>query len=287
MDGAVRDLRGRTVVVTGASAGIGAAAARRFGELGADVAVVGRSREKTAAVAAQVGGRAYVADFASFDSVRALAAELVAAHERIDILANNAGAMFPARQVSGAGHEMNIQVNHLSPFLLTHLLLDRLTASPEARVINTGSRSYRRGRLDLDDLNGTGVRYGKLRAYAAAKLAGLLCMREFARRMAGTTVTTSTFHPGAVVTEVTRDSPWERAYMRSWLGKRLLLTAEQGAEPLFHLAGVADPRSVNGAYYDRLTREEPKNAQARDPELARRLWERSAELTGVRVPPAR
>lgn len=284
MDGAVRDFRGKTVVVTGASAGIGAAAARLFGVRGATVAVVGRSPEKTAAVAAQVGGKAHLADFGSLDSVRALADELLATYERIDVLANNAGAMFEDHRTSADGHEMTVQVNHLAPFLLTNLLLDRMAESPEARVINTGSSQYRKARLDLDDLDGTAVRYRKMQAYGASKIATILFTRELADRMQGTALTTSAFHPGGVATEVTRDSAFQRTVMKSRLGRALLLSPEQGAEPLLHLAGV-DPESVNGAYFHRLTREEPRNEQARDPRLARQLWERSAELTGLRVRP--
>ncbi|WP_238438542.1 SDR family NAD(P)-dependent oxidoreductase [Frankia nepalensis] len=282
VNGAVRDLRGRTVVVTGASSGIGSAAARRFGELGATVAVVGRSAERTAAVAAQVGGRAHLADFGSLAEVRKLAADLLATYERIDILANNAGAMFTGRRTSVDGHELTFQVNHLAPFLLTSLLLDRLIASPDgARVINTASVQYRRARLDLDDLDSTGTRYRRLRVYGAAKLATILFTRELAHRTRGTAVTTSAFHPGAVATEVIRDTPWQQAILNSRLGKILLLSPEAGAEPLTHLATVADPDTVNGAYLHRLTREDPRNKQARDPQLARQLWQRSAELTGL------
>ncbi|MFJ5304477.1 SDR family NAD(P)-dependent oxidoreductase [Streptomyces sp. NPDC088350] len=284
MDGTVRDFRGRTVVVTGASAGIGAAAARLFAERGAAVAVVGRSAEKTASVAARVGGKAHLADFGSLDSVRALADDLLATYERIDILANNAGAMFEDRRTSADGHEMTMQVNHLAPFLLTNLLLDRMAESPEARVINTGSSQYRKAHLDLDDLDGTGIRYQKMPAYGASKIATILFTRELADRTRGTTLTTSAFHPGSVATEVARENAFQRTVMKSWLGKALLLSPEQGAEPLLHLAGV-DPQSVNGAYFHRLTREEPKNEQARDARLARQLWERSAELTGLPVRP--
>lgn len=284
MDGAVRDFRGRTVVVTGASAGIGAAAARLFAERGATVAVVGRSPEKTASVAARVGGKAHLADFGSLESVRALADDLLATYERIDVLANNAGAMFEERRTSADGHEMTLQVNHLAPFLLTNLLLDRMAKSPDARVIHTGSSQYRKAQLDLDDLDGTGIRYRKMRAYGASKIATVLFTRELADRTRDTSLTTSAFHPGGVATEVARESAFQRTVMKSWLGKVLLLSPEQGAEPLLHLAGV-DPQPVNGAYFHRLTREEPKNAQARDSRLARQLWERSAELTGLSVRP--
>jgi NAD(P)-dependent dehydrogenase (short-subunit alcohol dehydrogenase family) len=289
MNSAVQDLRGKTVVITGASAGIGAAAAHRFSELGATVAVVGRSQEKTAAVAAEVGGRAHLADYGSLDDVRRLAAELLATYERIDILANNAGAMFASHKTSADGHEMNFQVNHLAPFLLTNLLLERVAASQDARVVNTGSMQYRKAHLDLDDLDSTRVRYSNLKIYGASKLATILFTQELARRMQGTGVTTSVFHPGAIPTDVTRDNAWQRTLLKSPLGgaiKAVLPTPEQGAEPLLHLATVADPHTVNGAYFHRLTREEPKNEQARDPHLARQLWERSAELTGLHTPAA-
>ena len=290
MNTALQDLRGKTVVVTGASAGIGAAAARRFGELGATVAVVGRSPEKTAAVAAQAGGRAHLVDYGSLDDVRRLAAELQATYERIDILANNAGAMFASRKTSADGHEMSFQVNHLAPFLLTNLLLERLAASPDGtRVINTGSSQYRKARLDLDDLDSTRVRYRNLRVYGASKLATILFTSELARRMQGKGVTTAAFHPGAVATDVTRDNALMRAILKTPLRKAveaMILSPEQGAEPLLHLATIADADSVNGAYFHRLTRENPSNERARDPLLARRLWERSAELTGLPVRPS-
>lgn len=283
-----KDFHGKTVVITGASAGIGAAAAHRFSELGATVAVVGRSPEKTAAVAAQVGGGAHLVDYGSLDDVRRLAGELLAAYERIDILANNAGGMFASRKTSADGREMSFQVNHLAPFLLTNLLLDRLAASPGARVINTGSSQYRRGHLNLDDLDSAQVHYRNLRMYGTAKLATILFTHELARRMAGTTVTTSTFHPGAVATDVSRDNKLMRTILNSPLSKPIkavILSPEQGAEPLLHLATLTDPHTVNGAYFHRLTREDPKNPQAHDPHLAKQLWERSAELTGLRTLP--
>nr|QEO73990.1 short-chain dehydrogenase/reductase SDR [uncultured bacterium] len=264
------ELRGRTVVITGASAGIGAAAARRLGELGATVAVVGRSPEKTAAVAKQVGGQAHTVDYGRLADVRRLATELLDTYERIDVLANNAGAAFTKPTTSADGHEMTFQVNHLAPFLLTNLLLARLTASA-ARVINTGSASHRGGRLDLDNLGGS-----DRRAYQTAKLATILFTRELARR---TGVVTVAFHPGVVATEFGRDIPVAGRIMGSWLGRVLLTSPEKGAQPLVHLATVDD--LVNGAYFDRFKVEDPKNPQARDADLARELWERSADMTGA------
>jgi NAD(P)-dependent dehydrogenase (short-subunit alcohol dehydrogenase family) len=273
-------LRGKTVVITGASSGIGAAAAKQLAELGATVAVVGRSPEKTAAVARGVGGRAHLADYGRLDDVRRLAAELLAAHERIDILANNAGAIFTTRTTSADGHEMTFQVNHLAPFLLTNLLLARLAAAPGgARVINTGSNAYRRARLDLDDLDGT--RRRQQDAYPASKLATILFTRELARRTHGTGITASAFHPGVVATDIGRDSAVFRFLMNSWLGRAALPAPRRGAQPLLHLAAGAGPQAGDGAYFNRLKPEDPGNAQARDPDLARQLWERSAQLTGL------
>jgi NAD(P)-dependent dehydrogenase (short-subunit alcohol dehydrogenase family) len=277
-----RQLRGKTVVITGASSGIGAEAARQFAELGATVAVVGRSPEKTAAVARRTGGRAHLADYGRLDDVRRLAADLLAAYERIDILANNAGAIFITRKTSADGHEMTFQVNHLAPFLLTNLLLTRLAAAPDgARVINTASNAYRHARLDIDDLDG--ARRSQQQAYPASKLATILFTQELARRTQGTGITVSAFHPGLVVTDIGRDSRVLRSVMNSWPAKAALPAPRRGAQPLLHLAAIADPRSVNGSYFNRLKPEDPATGQSRDPSLARQLWQQSAQLTGLDV----
>lgn len=275
------DLAGKTIVVTGASAGIGAAAARRLAAMGATVAVVGRSPEKTAAVAESIGARAHLADFTRFDDVRALARDLLAAYPRIDVLANNAGGVFTRRRTTADGHETTFQVNHLAPFLLTALLFDRLAEAPEARVVSTGSMAYRAGRLDLDAPDGRRRRYNPAAAYADSKLATVLFTRELAHRAAGTGVTATAFHPGSVATEVARDNALTAFLMGTGIARRLFATPDQGAEPLVHLAAVADPHAVNGAYFHRLRREAPKNPRANDGALARRLWERSEALTGV------
>lgn len=282
--GEPRQLRGKTVVITGASSGIGAAAARWFAESGATVAVVGRSPDKTRAVARQIGGQAHPADYGRLDDVRRLAGDLLAAYERIDILANNAGAIFTARTISADGHEMTFQVNHLAPFLLTNLLLARLAAAPGgARVINTASNAYRRARLNLDDLDGASR--PQQQAYPASKLATILFTRELPRRTQGTGITAAAFHPGLIRTDIGRDSRVFRVVMNSWLGRAVVPAPRRGAEPLLHLATVADPQPLNGAYFNRLKPEDPANEQARDPALARQLWERSARLTGVNQGP--
>jgi len=245
------------------------------------VAVVGRSPERTAAVARRVGGRAHLVDYGRLEDVRRLAADLLAAYERIDVLANNAGAIFTTRTISTDGHEMTFQVNYLAPFLLTNLLLARLGAAPDgARVISTASAVYRRARLDLDDLDGTRRQFRSTQAYPASKLATVLFTRELARRAQGTGVTASAFHPGVIATDLGRESPFFRL-MNSWLGRVVLSTPRRGAEPLVHLATIADPQAVSGTYFNRLKPEDPASRPARDPDLARRLWERSAQLTSL------
>jgi NAD(P)-dependent dehydrogenase (short-subunit alcohol dehydrogenase family) len=276
----MRHLRDQTVVITGASSGVGAAAARRFRQLGAAVAVVGRSPERTAAVAAEIGAEPHLVDFSRLDDVRRLAEELLARYPRIDVLANNAGALFFSRKATVDGHEMSFQVNYLAPFLLTNLLLDRLAEAPNrGRVVNTVSKFYRTGRLDLDDLNGTRRRYNSQRAHQSAKLATIIFTLQLSRRMTG--VAASAFHPGVVASDIYRDSAVIRILAASWLGKALQSTPEQGAEPLLHLATTADPSTVDGGYFERLDRKELRGAQASDPDLAGRLWERSEELTSL------
>lgn len=273
-----KPLDGRTAVITGASAGLGAAAARRLSALGATVAVVGRSPAKTAAVADPIGAEAYTVDYGRLADVRALAATLAARHPTIDILANNAGGQIHQRTVSEDGHEMTLQVNHLAPFLLTNLLLDNITRSDDPRVITTASAAYRLGYIDLDDPNGDRNRYNSLRRYAIAKLGSVLFSGELGRR---TPVSAVCFHPGPVASDFFRDSRGPRFLVASPLGRLVMKTADQGADPLVHLATVADIRALNGAYFDKLRQRTPRGRQAGDPELARRFWARSAALVGL------
>ncbi|WP_228447459.1 SDR family NAD(P)-dependent oxidoreductase [Streptomyces paludis] len=280
------DLQGRTVVVTGASSGIGAAAARRFAERGAEVAVVGRSPERTAALAREIGAQAHLVDYGRLTDVRRLAEELLARYPRIDVLANNAGGFFNSRKESEDGHELTFQVNVLAPFLLTNLLLDRLAEAPDgARVVNTASMDHGKGHLDLDNLNSAGGGYNWRRVYSTAKLATVVLTQELARRTRDTSVTAACFHPGVVASNVARDSTMMRVLMGTRLAKAMMSTPEQGAEPLVHLATTADMSTGNGAYFNRLVHEKSANAQAADAQLAQQLWERSAQLTGLTATP--
>ncbi|MFI9507415.1 SDR family NAD(P)-dependent oxidoreductase [Nocardia sp. NPDC052566] len=275
---AEQDLIGKTIVVTGASSGLGAEAAAKLTRRGATVAVVGRSVERTTEVAGTVGGEAFIADFARFDEVRKLADQLLDRYPRIDVLANNAGGAWPKREITVDGNEQTFQVNHLAPFLLTALLLDRLVQSG-ARVINTGSMTYRTARLNLDTVNAPTGSFTMLGSYGASKLATILFTRELARRTEGTGLTTAAFHPGAVATHVYDRSRIAAPFVRSPLGRLIFLSPEKGADPLVRLVDTTD--EINGRYFHRFKLERPSNKQAVDQDLAQRLWVLSERITGT------
>lgn len=193
-------MKGRVVVLTGASSGIGRVAASELAAAGATVAVVGRNPQRTRAVAADVGGEPFVADFDRLDDVRALAEALLMRLDRIDVLANNAGGLVPTRTDTVDGNERTIQSNHLAPFLLTRLLLPRLIETgrehPGARVVSTASVANRFGHLRLDDLDKRrGPWLGGWGAYCAAKLVTILFIRELAERLLPTAVDAYSFTP--------------------------------------------------------------------------------------------
>jgi NAD(P)-dependent dehydrogenase (short-subunit alcohol dehydrogenase family) len=274
-------MEGRTVVVTGASSGIGRAAARELALLGAEVAVVGRNRERTEAVAAETGGRAFLSDFDRLASVRELAAALLDTYPAIHVLANNAGGM-AARGLTTDGNGITFQRNHLAGFLLTDLLLDRLRETAAVapagvvRVIQTASEANRSGKVRLDDLDGLrGPWLAGWPAYSAVKLENILFTRELARRTAGSGVGTWAFHPGFVATGFGGTNPFIA------LGKRLALSPEQGAQPLVRLAAAAAVPAPSGNYFSRLTAPGRTAQQADDADLARALWEASAVRTGI------
>ncbi|TDB71367.1 SDR family NAD(P)-dependent oxidoreductase [Micromonospora sp. KC721] len=272
----MEDLTGRRiVVVTGASSGIGLAAAEALACRGDQVVLVGRDPARLQAAGDQVreasGERPelFRADFAVLDDVRGLAERLRAAYDRIDVLANNAGAIVLQPVTTIDGFELSIQANHLAPFLLSHLLRDRI-----GRLVATASGAHRSGALDPDDLNAGLRRYRPIRAYGTSKQANILFTAEAARRWPDTPA--YCFYPGLVRTRIGTDSRLVA------LGMRLLpfRSPQKGAETLVWLAHQDPSRLVNGAYYAdrRLRRPWPKAA---DPQLAARLWAASARAVGV------
>lgn len=275
----VQDLTAvRTIVVTGASSGIGLAAAEELARCGHQVALVGRDKVRLDSALSRVREAAsgpepaaFQADFAVFDEVRALGEQLAAAYPRIDVLANNAGALIPRRVTTVDGFEATIQANHLAPFLLTHLLRERLAGG---RVVNTSSQAHR-GRLDPDDLSATRRRYLPLLAYASSKQANVLFTTEAARRWPD--MLSTAFHPGTVRTRFGSDSAMIGPYFRLAFWLR---TPAKGAQTLVWLAQSPAAGLVNGGYYVDQKLRQPAR-QATDPALADRLWEVSLAAVGL------
>lgn len=269
----------RVIVITGASDGIGAAGSRQLVADGHTVVVVGRSQEKTAALARELGTDSFVADFARLDDVRTLAAALRERYPRIDVLVNNAGGIFGDRSRTVDGFEKTLQVDHLAPFLLTNLLMDTLVASG-ASVITTSSIAARLfGHIDLDDLEND-RRYSANKAYGDAKLANVLFTQELARRFGGQGISAAAFHPGVVRTNFASDTSSVMRFVYRTPLSRLagFVTPEQGADQLVWLAeGTAGRDWVSGEYYER-RRVAKTNPQARDAALASALWDVSAAM---------
>ena len=274
----------KTIVITGASDGIGAAAARRLHEDGSQVVVVGRSPRKTQAIAREIGADYLLADFTRLDDVRKLAADLDRAYPRIDVLANNAGAIFGDRAKTIDGHEKTFQVNYLAPFLLTSLLLDKLIGS-RAAVIQTSSSGARLfGKLAIDDLDHDRDFTPQL-AYGTAKLENILFTKELHRRYNARGISAAAFHPGAVATSFATesDSFMKRIY-NSHLARAFMTTPEKGAGQMIWLAeSVPGSDWVSGTYYEKRKPAKRNNPQALDANLAARLWDRSEQLLGEKV----
>ncbi|MNS41344.1 Cyclic-di-GMP-binding biofilm dispersal mediator protein [compost metagenome] len=272
------DLTGKVIVITGGSSGIGAAAARKFRELGSTVAITGRSPE-TARLAGEIGADYFLTDFAKLADVRALAEQLLAKYPRIDVLANNVGGIMGARKLTADGHEATFQINHLAGFLLTSLLQDRLNESG-AIVVNTSSMANMFGKVDLSDLeNERG--YSAMKAYGTAKLMNILHAKELQRRY-GDRLHAASFHPGPVATGFAREGNglWRLIY-ETPLKNLFLITPEKGADTLVWLVTTEPGKDWQpGGFYEK-RKPSRQHAQASDPALARGLWEASERLVGL------
>ncbi|MGO1976294.1 SDR family NAD(P)-dependent oxidoreductase [Brachybacterium tyrofermentans] len=275
----------RTIVLTGASDGIGAAAARQLAGPGIRLLLVGRSPEKTAAVARDVSAEHFVADFARLDDVRRLAEELseATAGHGIDALANNAGGIFGDRTPTVDGFEKTMQVNHLAPFLLTNLLLPRLLAGGAA-IVNTSSVAHRLfGHLDVEDLDNA-RRYSPRKAYGDAKLANVLFTRSLHAKFHDQGISSAAFHPGLVRTSFSAGSrsPMRWLYQSPLARLAPMISSEQGGATLaWFLTGTPGSTWTSGRYYDQDRPTTRVNPQADDLELAEALWQRSAERVGL------
>jgi len=285
------DVRGKTVLITGATNGIGLAAAGARAERGAGVVMVGRDPARTEAAAAAVRARAgasatgrevthLLCDFSSQAEIRRLAADFRAAHSQLHVLVNNAGGVHKVRRETVDGIEATFATNHLGYFLLTNLLLDLLVASAPARVVTVASVGHRQGTLDFDDLGFARGGYRIMRAYARSKLANVLFAAELARRLAGTGVTSNSLHPGAVATNIWTGAPaWAKPLIFVFF-RPFFISAEQGGERIVQLATDPALDGVTGKYFEN-GRESTPAPLARDAALARRLWRVSTEMVGL------
>ena len=279
-------MNGRICIVTGATHGIGRATARALAASGATVLVHGRDLARARAVAEDISRdtgnpevRFVQADFAQLAQVRRLAQELQSLLPRLDVLINNAAVMAAARARSAEGYDLTFAVNHLAPFLLTNLLLDKLKASAPARVIVVASEAHRRATLDFGDLMNAGAS-GWWTAYERSKLANVLFARELARRLAGTGVTVNALHPGVVRSQLFRSSPALLRVLLWSVGRLFMLSPQQGARGSVYLATASELDGESGGYYRGRRRVAP-SAAAQSEACAARLWQESARLTGL------
>ena len=289
----IPDQNGRVAIVTGANTGLGYETARMLAEHGAHVVLAVRDVEKGKQAAARIGGdvSVQVLDLTSLDSVRSAAADLRAAHPRIDLLINNAGVMYTPKQTTEDGFELQFGTNHLGHFAFTGLLLDHLLPVPGSRVVTVSSIGHRiRADIHFDDLQWERS-YSRVAAYGQAKLANLMFTYELQRRLAphGTTVAVAA-HPGGSNTELARNTPAALRVPLTWLAPLITQPAEMGALPT--LRAATDPAVIGGQYYGPGGRGEvrghPKlvtsSPASYDLQTQQRLWTASEELTGVRIP---
>lgn len=273
-------LNGRTVLVTGATSGIGAAAAGAMAQLGAQLIVHGPDSAAAGRACQHLGGAGEPvwADFRSLDEVRRLAGEIAERYPTLDVLVNNAAATFPRYQLNGSGVELTLAVNHLAPYLLTRMLLPILEQSGRGRIIVVASEAHRKALLDIGDGESPG-RYRRFGAYAQSKLANLLFAYELARRLDGRQVTVNAVHPGTSRTGLFPPRNVVERIVMPVLDRRAA-SPDEGADTIVWLASSPELDGSSGGYYVG-RRPLVSSSESHDAALAQRLWEWSAERTGL------
>jgi NAD(P)-dependent dehydrogenase (short-subunit alcohol dehydrogenase family) len=279
------DMRGKVIVITGATSGIGSVAAEALAGMGARIVLVARDRTRAEAELARlrekapgVAHRAYYADLSRIHEMQRVAGAIASDEPRIDVLINNAGALFSNRTLTGDGLEMTFATNHMSYFVLTEGLLQRLIASAPARIINTSSDAHSRAKLDFGDLQSANS-YSGFKIYGRSKLANILFTRELARRLAGTGVTANSLHPGFVATRFGDQSGGVFSFLVR-VAKTFAISPEKGAETIVYLASSDEVANVSGEYFYKNRVATPSQA-ARDDAAAKRLWQESEKLAGI------
>jgi NAD(P)-dependent dehydrogenase (short-subunit alcohol dehydrogenase family) len=278
-------MRGKTVVLTGATSGIGQVAAEELAAKGARMVLVARDKTRGEAkltrlreIAPGVNHTIHYADLSRLSEMKRVAAEIAAAEPRVDVLINNAGALFGARQVTSDGLELTFATNHLAYFVLTHGLRERLLASAPARVVNVASDAHKGKRLDFSDLQSE-KNYRGLYVYGRSKLCNILFTRELARRWAGTGVNANSLHPGFVSTRFGDQSGGMLSFVVR-AAKTFAISPQQGAETIIHLASSDEIADSNGLYFYKCNPATPTK-EAQNDESARRLWQESEKLAGI------
>ncbi len=281
------DMTGRVVLLTGAAAGLGRHTAIKLARLGAHVIVHARTAEKAAKAADEVRDwsdgpvDAVAADFASLAEVRRMAEKVRTEHPRLNVLVNNAGLWPFRRQLSKDGFELTIAVNHLAPFLLTNLLLDRLVASAPGRVVTVSSEAHRGGFIDFSTFQGD--RFSGVTAYGQSKLANILFTVELSRRLTGTGVTANALHPGIIAgTQIWRGTGPGR--LLAAIASPFMMSPERGSLTSVYLASSPEVESVSGQYFLSNMKPGRPSPEATDPLIAEHLWQVSEELTGYARP---
>ena len=279
-------MAGKTCLVTGATAGIGRVTATALAAQGAEVIIVGRNQPKTEYEAQQIQSESgstavhyLLADFADLQQIRDLAAAFKRQYAQLDVLVNNAGAFFNSRQATPYGVEMTLLVNHLAPFLLTHLLLEKLQASASARIVNVSSDAHKQDRMDFDDL-GFEKGYFGIKAYGRSKLANIFFTYELARRLENSSVTVNALHPGHVATDIWKSSFPLLGPVIKWVLGWFALTPEEGADNSIYLATSGEVATISGKYFVK-RQPTPSSAISYDEEIAKKLWQISADLVGL------
>jgi len=274
-------MTGRTVLVTGSTGGIGKATALGLARLGAHVAITGRSPDRCADAAEEIRALAgtkvdcFTADLSVQAEVRRLASEALDRLERVDVLVNNLGGYWNTRHVTVDGFERTFAVNHLAPFLLTSLLIDRLQHSDHGRVVTVSSQAHTQGRIDFDDLQGIRS-YSGARAYNQSKLANILFTYELSRRMSRSSVAANAVHPGVVSTAFGAEDPGRTQRLLVPLFQPFMKSTERGAATSVHVASAAELRDVSGCYF---AKSKPRKSSARsyDEAVSAQLWQDSAD----------
>ena len=286
----MKPMTGKTVLITGGTGGIGKAAAIGLASMGARVGITGRNRARAERAATDIEAESgnpavdiFVADLSSQAEVRRMAGEVLAAYPRLDVLVNNVGGFWSHRHTTADGLEHTFALNHLAPFLLTSLLLERLTASAPARVVTVSSGAQSMGKIDFDDLMGD-QDYSGQRAYNQSKLANVMFTYELARRLEGTGVTATALHPGMTNTAFSAEDPSRSMAPIVFAARPFMKSPQRGAKTAVYLASSPEVEGVTGRYFANRKARKSHDASY-DVITTGRLWQVSARLVGIPVTP--